>query len=355
MPSSISTRVDSASGVKTRAPGDAQAAALIGNARRHLGFHEGPSNENPFTKALIGTAHAPWCAAFVSTVLAESNIPGVSGVMSSASSAQLAGQFEKAGRYTPRGARPPQPGDVIFFGGRGGEHHVGIVQRVENGRVFTIEGNSSDAVSERSYSLDDPGIGGYGRVMGEGEVSNDLGFKINATAGRAGGRPSSRASGAGSSGRASSTGVDPASYFDFVRVLMMRMLIAAFNGDEAAVKEALAEQFPVASEEDLSAAATLLANNPKLAAAAAADPNVLVQLVGNPTPETAEAIMSSPPQVTGEGATMLAELSSSSQIADIDAARNALAPLMHGSSRPSAGWSPSPAATPTSGGWRPPT
>ena len=55
----------------------------------------------------------------------------------------------------------PTPGMIIFFdwedeeggGLDGGADHVGIVERVENGRVYTIEGNTADSCRERSYPL----------------------------------------------------------------------------------------------------------------------------------------------------------------------------------------------------------
>ena len=40
--------------------------------------------------------------------------------------------------------------------------HVGIVEKVENGRVYTIEGNTSDSCARRSYSL------GYYEILGYG-------------------------------------------------------------------------------------------------------------------------------------------------------------------------------------------
>ncbi|MEF2837046.1 MAG: lysozyme family protein [Oscillospiraceae bacterium] len=64
----------------------------------------------------------------------------------------------------------PTPGMIIFFdwedeesgGLDGSADHVGIVQRVENGRVYTIEGNTADSCQERSYSLRHFEILGYG-------------------------------------------------------------------------------------------------------------------------------------------------------------------------------------------------
>ena len=68
----------------------------------------------------------------------------------------------------------PQPGDQIFFSRDGGKtsYHTGLVERVQGGRVYTIEGNTSSAagvvenggaVRDKSYSLTYARIAGYGR------------------------------------------------------------------------------------------------------------------------------------------------------------------------------------------------
>lgn len=64
----------------------------------------------------------------------------------------------------------PTPGMIIFFdwedeeGGSldGGADHVGIVERIENDRVYTIEGNTADSCRGRSYPL------GYFEILGYG-------------------------------------------------------------------------------------------------------------------------------------------------------------------------------------------
>ena len=61
----------------------------------------------------------------------------------------------------------PQAGMIIFFdwaydGLDGGGDHTGIVEKVEGGRVYTIEGNSSDACQENSYPIGYYEIKGYG-------------------------------------------------------------------------------------------------------------------------------------------------------------------------------------------------
>ena len=59
----------------------------------------------------------------------------------------------------------PRPGDIIFFDYdyNGKSDHAGIVEKVVNGRVFTIEGNvKTDKCRQLSYSLTDSEILGYG-------------------------------------------------------------------------------------------------------------------------------------------------------------------------------------------------
>ena len=41
----------------------------------------------------------------------------------------------------------------------------GIVERVENGQVYTIEGNSNDSCAERHYDINSSVIVGYGVPM----------------------------------------------------------------------------------------------------------------------------------------------------------------------------------------------
>jgi hypothetical protein len=58
----------------------------------------------------------------------------------------------------------PQPGDQIFFGNSTSDvSHTGIVEKVDGSKVHTIEGNTSDQVARRSYTLTDKTIVGYGR------------------------------------------------------------------------------------------------------------------------------------------------------------------------------------------------
>lgn len=57
----------------------------------------------------------------------------------------------------------PKAGDLIFFAlyGETTPYHIGLVEKYENGTVYTIEGNSDDVVKRRSYAHDNYRIYGY--------------------------------------------------------------------------------------------------------------------------------------------------------------------------------------------------
>jgi hypothetical protein len=61
----------------------------------------------------------------------------------------------------------PQPGDLIFYLWSANSSdklvsHIGIVKKVENGKVYTIEGNKSDMVDDtRDLRIDSREIKGY--------------------------------------------------------------------------------------------------------------------------------------------------------------------------------------------------
>lgn len=76
-----------------------------------------------------------------------------------------------AGQYYKRTDKP-EVGDQIFFGAVGNSNHTGIVYKVDDTTVYTVEGNTSGAdgvvpnggaVCKKSYPRNYSGIAGYGR------------------------------------------------------------------------------------------------------------------------------------------------------------------------------------------------
>ena len=65
----------------------------------------------------------------------------------------------------------PQVGDQIFFEKAGDIYHTGLVYKVENGRVYTVEGNSGNSeVAKWDYPIKADYIAGYGRPTYDEEV-----------------------------------------------------------------------------------------------------------------------------------------------------------------------------------------
>lgn len=109
-----------------------------------------------------------WCACFVSWCIYNTNYNGMpmtqyistksSGVWQFISECQSNPRTKYQGRgYTPK------RGDLIFFDWEpdGSADHIGIVQNTTNGTILTIEGNSSDAVNERTYGVGSSNVYGF--------------------------------------------------------------------------------------------------------------------------------------------------------------------------------------------------
>ena len=109
-----------------------------------------------------------WCATFVSWCANEVGYIEA-GLVPKFSLCQAGVRwFRDAGRFQDaRSGYVPKPGDIIFFDWNvdGWSEHVGIVERVEGGRVYTVEGNSGDAVRRVSYDLNSIVIVGYGLIV----------------------------------------------------------------------------------------------------------------------------------------------------------------------------------------------
>ena len=110
-----------------------------------------------------------WCACFVSWCANECGYIDAGIIPKFAGCTNGVNWFRERGQWADNSAEPT-PGMIIFFdwddpdeGGQDGlPDHVGIVERVENGRVYTIEGNSGDSCRENSYTL------GYYQILGYG-------------------------------------------------------------------------------------------------------------------------------------------------------------------------------------------
>ena len=109
-----------------------------------------------------------WCACFVSWCANECGYIE-NGIIPKFASCAIGVNWFQSRRQWADGSVEPVPGMIIFFdwdeditGQDDRPNHVGIVEKVENGIVYTIEGNSDDLCRRRSYPVGHYEIFGYG-------------------------------------------------------------------------------------------------------------------------------------------------------------------------------------------------
>lgn len=103
----------------------------------------------------------PWCAVFVSWCCNQAGcLNAIGGKTASVST--LYDYFRNNGRFQPKGnGYKPKAGDIMIQKS-GGASHTGFVYASDASKFYTIEGNTSDMVAKRSYSLNDSKLTGFG-------------------------------------------------------------------------------------------------------------------------------------------------------------------------------------------------
>ncbi|HEM2816576.1 TPA: lysozyme family protein [Streptococcus suis] len=104
-----------------------------------------------------------WCACFVSWCADQCGYIESGIIPKFAGCVDGANWFKGNGQWQDR-SYEPSAGDIIFFDweGDGETDHVGIVEKCENGVVYTVEGNSGDACRQNQYTVGSSSIYGYG-------------------------------------------------------------------------------------------------------------------------------------------------------------------------------------------------
>jgi CHAP domain len=138
----------------TPAPASSAGQAIVNLVRNEIGVAEQPpgSNDSPriaqFRQATAGSGVGPWCAYFTSWAAREAGVPLGDNGQGFGRVDDVYAWAQKSGKAIPNGAGvKPEPGDLIVW-----DEHIGVVESVgADGTINTIEGNSSDKVSQRSY------------------------------------------------------------------------------------------------------------------------------------------------------------------------------------------------------------
>lgn len=121
------------------------------------------------------SSRVEWCCCFVSWCANECGYIE-SGTIPMYSVVDTGVDWFKSKDQWLDGSEEPEAGMIIFFdwaddGLDGSGDHTGIVEKVESGTVYTIEGNSGDKVCENQYSIGNKEILGYGYYSGNNTVA----------------------------------------------------------------------------------------------------------------------------------------------------------------------------------------
>jgi len=144
----------------------ATTGTALSAAQSQVGVSEQPpgSNDGPqiaeYRTATAGSGVGPWCAYFVSWAARQAGVPIGDQGQGFGRVDDVYAWAQRTGKAIPAGSGTPQPGDLIVW-----DEHIGIVESVgTDGSISTIEGNSSDRVSRRTYGSDGGGAIGYVRL-----------------------------------------------------------------------------------------------------------------------------------------------------------------------------------------------
>ena len=157
--------------------------AMLDRAGAMEGIHE-----NTHTAAIqqitgktgINPATTPWCAAFAMNLMRDHGVLDLDGLKNPNYCPEIKNWASSKGNYGRAGQYNPKPGDAILFDWQGNGQetdHIGIVEKVVDGKVYTIEGNSGDAVRRKSYPLNSSVIDGYVKGKNDPARSNPPGAR----------------------------------------------------------------------------------------------------------------------------------------------------------------------------------
>ena len=147
----------------------ATAEQLLKIARSYIGSSDGDGfirKYNAYTGIGIPLGSA-WCAIFVSYVARMAGVP-TSEIPNYHNCTAGMNAFKKAGRWKNRSGYTPKTGDIVLFDWNravyDGLDHTGIIERVESGMIYTIEGNAGNngVCMRNTHSINSTLIEGYG-------------------------------------------------------------------------------------------------------------------------------------------------------------------------------------------------
>lgn len=162
------------------------ASKIVEQAKAWIGKNESDGSHRSIID--VYNAHKPlarsyavkytdeWCATFVSAVAIKCGYADI--IPKECSCEKMIELFKRIGCWVENENRTPKAGDIIFYDwqdngvgdNKGWSDHVGIVEKVSNGKITVIEGNYSNAVRRRTLAVNGKYIRGYGVPKYEAET-----------------------------------------------------------------------------------------------------------------------------------------------------------------------------------------
>lgn len=126
------------------------------------------NDHKPLARGHKVTTSDSWCATFVSAVFIKTDAVDLIGGTECSVERMIEDCFKPAGIWNEDGRITPKPGYIIAYNwddktqpNDGWADHIGIVQKVQDGYIYVIEGNYSDSVKIRKIKVGDGRIRGY--------------------------------------------------------------------------------------------------------------------------------------------------------------------------------------------------
>ena len=148
-----------------------QAQAWIGRKESdgsHREIIDVYNSHKPLARGYKMTYTGAWCSTFASAVAIKVGYTAI--IPTEVGCEKHIELFKKMNSWQENENYTPAPGDYIFYDwdddgkgdNKGWSDHVGIVEKVANGKITVIEGNCSSKVMRRTLSVNGRYIRGYG-------------------------------------------------------------------------------------------------------------------------------------------------------------------------------------------------
>ena len=143
--------------------------AKTGNAK-HLEILNLYNSVKPLPRGVKMVTSYAWCAATVSAAIVKAKL--YNELPRECSCGKLIELFKQKGMWVENDAFVPTVGDLIFYdwddNGVGdcaeGHDHVGMVEKVENGKITVMEGNKGGAFGRRTIAVNGRYIRGFAHL-----------------------------------------------------------------------------------------------------------------------------------------------------------------------------------------------